>query len=97
MSKLTPNHPIFIEAIQKKQRLACTYHGKPRIIEPQCYGIGKPGRELLRVHQVQGGTEAEPLFFASEIQSPQPIGTFTQAGPNYKRDDSAMTTIFAQL
>lgn len=93
----TPQLPTFIQAIQSKQRLACTYHGKPRIIEPQCYGIGRKGRELLRVHQVNGGDQPEPLFFASDIENVRVVGTFDKPGPNYKRNDSAMATIFAQL
>lgn len=93
----TPQLQIFVEAIESKQRLACTYHGKPRVIEPQCYGIGRKGRELLRVHQVEGGVEAEPLFFASDIGNVRVAGTFAKPGPNYKRNDSAMASIFAQL
>lgn len=97
---MTPKHPIFVDAIEKKQQLSCVYHGKPRIIEPQCYGVGRPGRELLRVHQrqqLQPGQEPEPLFTAADIENPQVIGTFTKPGPNYKRNDSAMVEIFAQL
>jgi hypothetical protein len=93
----TPQHPLFIEAIEKKMRLACVYHGKPRVIEPQCYGVGHPGRELVRVHQIRGGSQAEPLFYAAEIEDVRPIDTFTKPGPNYRRNDSAMAVIFAQL
>jgi hypothetical protein len=93
----TPRHPVFIDAIKQKLRLACVYHGRPRIIEPQCYGVGHPGRELVRVHQIRGGTQAEPLFYATEIEDVRSIDTFTKPGPNYRRDDSAMAVIFAQL
>lgn len=97
---MTAKHPTFIEAIHKKQRLSCTYHGKPRIIEPQAYGVGRPGRELVRVHQrheLQPGEQREPLFYASDIENARVVGTFTQPGPHYTRDDSAMVVIFAQL
>jgi len=97
MTPLTPEHVFFIEAIENKLRLACSYHGKRRLIEPQCYGMGYRGRELVRVHQLRGGGDREPLFFASDIEDVMVVGSFTKPGPHYTRDDSAMATIFAQL
>ena len=98
MLKVTkPQHPMLVEAIETRQRLACMYHRKARIIEPQCYGLGRKGQELLRVHQIEGGDQKEPLFSPSDIEDLQVIGTFTRPGPRYKRGDSAMVTIFAQL
>jgi len=89
---------IIAEAIEKKRRLRCTYHGKARIIEPQCYGIGTRGTELLRVHQIQGGSQREPLFDVVKIKDLFAFDEFfTQPGPNYKRNDSAMKKIFCQL
>jgi hypothetical protein len=56
------------------------------------------GTELLRVHQIQGGTEREPLFNVSKIENLVVLEeAFAQPGPNYKKNDSAMTTIFCQL
>jgi hypothetical protein len=46
-----------IESIQRKQKLAFTYNGKTRIVEPQCYGMGHKGTELLRAHQLKGGVQ----------------------------------------
>ncbi len=89
---------IIVDAIRKKRRLRFTYSGKRRIVEPQCYGIGIKGTELLRVHQIQGGTQPEPLFDVSKIEGLVVLDeAFTQPGPNYKKNDSAMTTIFCQL
>ena len=82
----------------KRRRLRFTYNGKSRITEPQCYGIGAKGTELLRVHQIQGGTQREPLFDVSRIEDLVALDeVFTKRGPNYKKNDSAMTTIFCQL
>ena len=75
-----------------------SYNGKTRIAEPQCYGIGSKGTELLRVHQIQGGTQPEPLFDVAKILDLVVLDEhFERPGPNYTRNDSAMKTIFAQL
>jgi hypothetical protein len=88
----------FVDAIHGRRRLSFTYHGKPRVAEPQCYGIGTKGTELLRVHQILGGQQPEPLFDVSQISELVVLDQhFTRPGPNYKRNDSAMRIIFAQL
>jgi hypothetical protein len=92
-----PN-PVFINAIRHKRRLRFVYNGRARLAEPQCYGLGRRGTELLRVLQLSGGSEPEPLFDVSKMRELQVLDEhFTQPGPNYARDDSAMDTIFAQL
>lgn len=89
---------LIVKAIQNKQRLRFTYNDKIRIAEPQCYGIGTKGTELLRIHQIQGGTEPEPLFDVSKMKDLVLLEEhFTKPGPNYKKNDSAMKTIFCQL
>ena|SRR2546430_2180583 len=97
MTKSVANE-IIVEAINVKRRLSFTYHGKERIAEPQCYGVGTKGTELLRVHQIQGGSQREPLFDVSKIRDLVVLHQhFTKPGPNYKRNDTAMKIIFAQL
>ena len=87
-----------LDAIQHRRRLRFTYSGKPRLAEPQCYGMGKRGTELLRVHQLRGGAMPEPLFDVARMEGLVMLEeTFAKPGPNYKRNDSAMVTIFAQL
>ena len=89
---------IIVDAIRKKRRLRFTYNGKTRIAEPQCYGIGVKGTELLRVHQIRGGIQREPLFDVSRMEDLVALNeVFTKPGPNYKKNDSAMRTIFCQL
>ena len=87
-----------VKAIEHKRRLRFSYNGRTRLVEPQCYGIGARGTELLRAHQLQGGQQREPLFDVSRITDLEVLNdVFDRPGPNYKRDDSAMKTIFAQL
>jgi predicted DNA-binding transcriptional regulator YafY len=85
-------------AIHDKRRLRFSYHGKTRLVEPQCHGLGRKGTELLRGHQLQGGTQREPLFNISEISELEVLDEhFDKPGPNYKKNDSAMVKIFSQL
>ena len=91
-------HQRILESIRTRRRLRFLYNGRVRIVEPQCHGMGTKGTELLRAHQLQGGEQREPLFDVSKIEDLVMLDeTFTKPGPNYKRDDSAMKTIFAQL
>jgi predicted DNA-binding transcriptional regulator YafY len=91
-------HQLILESIRTRRRLRFLYNGRVRIVEPQCYGIGTKGTELVRVHQLQGGDQREPLFDVSKIKDLVMLDeTFTKPGPNYKKGDSAMKTIFAQL
>lgn len=89
---------MLVRAVEQKRRLRFLYNGRSRLVEPQCYGIGARGTELLRAHQLQGGQEREPLFDVSKIADLEVLDErFDRPGPNYKRADSAMKTIFAQL
>jgi len=91
-------NPLIVRSIQDKRRLRFIYNGKLRIAEPQCYGRGARGTELLRVHQIVGGTQREPLFDVEKIDELVLLDdVFDKPGPNYKRNDSAMKTIFCQL
>ncbi len=91
-------NPVIAQSIVEKRRLRFSYHGRIRLVEPQCYGVGAKGTQLLRVHQIEGGTQREPLFDVSKIEDLVLLDeVFTRPGPNYKRDDSAMKTIYGQL
>lgn len=89
---------LIVQAIKMKQRMKFTYNGKGRYVEPQCYGIGTKDTELLRVHQLSGGSEREPLFTVSKIEDLKFLDEFfIQPGPNYKKGDSAMKVIYCEL
>lgn len=94
-----PNpNPLIVRAIVEKRRLRFSYSGRTRVVEPQCYGVGTRGTELLRVHQIHGGSQREPLFDVSKMTGLVVLDEgFTKVGPNYKRNDSAMKVIFCQL
>jgi predicted DNA-binding transcriptional regulator YafY len=85
-------------AIHDKRRLRFSYHGTMRLVEPQCHGLGNKGTELLRGHQLKGGSQREPLFDVSKISGLEVLDEhFDKPGPNYKKNDSAMVKIFSQL
>ena len=90
--------PVLIQAIRERRRLRLVYHGKVRLVEPQCYGIGNRGTELLRVHQIEGGSQREPLLDVAKIEGLTLLEErFTAPGPNYTRGDSAMKHIYCEL
>jgi hypothetical protein len=97
----SPNFVVnetLVEAIRTRRRLSFTYGGKTRIVEPQCYGMGTQGTELLRVHPIKGGVQKEPLFDVSKIENLVLLEQrFAAPSPNYKKNDAAMKAIFAQL
>jgi hypothetical protein len=93
-----PTTPQLCAAIEQRRRIRFSYHGRARLAEPQCYGIGARGKELLRVQQIEGGQQREPLFYVDEMKDLAILDErFTQPGPNYRRNDSAMKLIFCQL
>ena len=76
--------PRVVHPIEHRRRLRFTYNGKPRLVEPQCYGVGTKGTELLRVHQLRGGTEREPLFDVARIGEIVVLDdTFQAPGPQH--------------
>ena len=90
-------NPMLVKAIERRRRLRFLYRGRTRIVEQQCYGLGRKGTELLRVHQRQGGSQPEPLFDVSKMDHLELLHeTLDRPGPNYRKNDSAMKTILAQ-
>ena len=89
---------VLVGAIEHKHRLRFLYDRSWRLVEPQCYGISRGGNELLRALQLEGGDIGEQLFTISKMIGLKLLNeTFDRPGPNYKKNDSAMKTIFAQL
>jgi len=86
------------EAIRNKQRIKFKYNEKLRIGEPQCCGQTTTGKDAVRVHLLSGGSRPEQLFELEKIQSLEILSEhFTKAGPNYRKNDSAMKLIYCQL
>ncbi|RQX79199.1 hypothetical protein DF034_30390 [Burkholderia anthina] len=96
-------HQQLIEAISNLRVLELRYDGYSRIIEPHAYGVSDEGHYLLRCYQTAGGSHSGSsigwkLLRTGEIGSLYANGTvFQGARPGYKRSDSAMRHIYAQL
>jgi hypothetical protein len=89
---------LICEAIKTKQRLSFVYNDKLRVAEPQCCGQTTAGKDAIRATLISGGSRPEQLFEPDKIKSFQLLDEyFTEAGPNYKRNDSAMRVIYCQL
>ena len=85
-------------AIHEWRRIGLRYNDKERVVEPQCYGRGTRGEDLLRVHQPKGGSAREPLFTVDKMEDLRILDErFDRPGPNYRMNDSAMVEIYAQL
>jgi hypothetical protein len=92
-----------MSAIENKEVLRFVYSGKPRIVEPQTYGVSIAGREVLRGHQVGGGSASgrsriAKLFDLAQMSDLGKTGArFSGALPEHNPRDSAMVEVFATL
>lgn len=91
-----------IDAIDNLQVLTFTYSGIPRVVEPHALGISRTGKEVLRCYQTHGGHVTPghewDLCELSKIYNLSISGTYFQTPrPGYKKGDSHMISIFAQL
>ena len=92
-----------IQAIYNCELLSFSYDGYTRVVEPHAYGVSTAGKTILRSYQVEGGHasgHSQPwhLFSLSKIVGLSSTGRkFSGARHDYKRNDSAMLKIYAQL
>jgi hypothetical protein len=89
---------LIVASIKARRRISFIYHGERRIAEPQCLGLTATNAETLRGYLPAGGKISEPLFAVAKMSDFVVLDEhFTKPGPNYKKGDSAMRTIFAEL
>lgn len=90
---------LICNAIKSKQRLQFEYNNKTRVVEPQCYGVGAKGNELLRGYEVEGSIEkTNKLYDLAKVNFLRLLDkNFTSPGPAYQKGDSAMKTIYCEL
>lgn len=92
-----------INAIQNCEQLTFNYDGILRVVEPHTYGITATGKESIRAYQIQGGhmsghNESWHLFTVSKMLGVRGTGVkFSGVRQGYKRQDSVMQRIYAQL
>jgi hypothetical protein len=83
-----------VDAIQSQNTLAFTYHGESRTVEPHCYGMDSDGDASLRAFQIGKGWR---MFHLADMGPIQTVGAFQGPRQGYKRNDKAMSRIYAQL
>ena len=83
-----------IGAIQQRHTLSFRYHGEHRTVEPHCYGSDKDGDASLRAYQIGKGWR---MFHLADMGPIQVGDQFQGPRQGYKRNDSAMAVIYAQL
>jgi hypothetical protein len=87
-----------VRAIRERRVVSFEYNGRARVVEPQCYGVGSKGTELLRALQVQDRETKEALFDVAKMHDLCILDRrFVDPGQHYRPNDSAMVTVFAQL
>lgn len=91
-----------IDAINRRLVLEVRYDGHRRVIQPHAVGLSKKGDPILRCWQLSvnkpGSVQGWRLMEVVEMLVIGPTGdVFAGAQPGYKRGDSAMVRIYAQL
>jgi predicted DNA-binding transcriptional regulator YafY len=90
-----------VSAIQNKQLLSFQYDNVTRTVEPHTYGRDKKGNDVVSAWQLSGKSGDPPAWRLYEVSRLAGLRVlpqhFANARPQYKRNDSRMTTIYAQL
>ncbi|MDP3262450.1 MAG: hypothetical protein U1E06_07885 [Tabrizicola sp.] len=88
------NMTVF-SAVRERRMLHFWYDGEQRTIEPHCYGRDSNGHEALRAFQI-GGKGWRMFHVGEMVRVVSAAETFVPR-PDFKRNDKAMSTIFAQV
>lgn len=91
-----------IKAINEKKLVRLYYSEGYRTVEPHAYGLGNSGNDLLRGYQVDGASESDKptgwkLFKLDEIRDLSLTENIFEERKGYRRGDSAMQKIYAEI
>jgi hypothetical protein len=90
-------------AIAQWHLLGFVYDGQARVLEPHTFGIDSTGQPALCGYQVSGGSRSGQVhgwktLRLDKLDEPKVLPrSFHRPRPEYKRDDPAFDTIWAQL
>ena len=92
-------HPLIVQAFKERRRIGASYRDKPSVIEPQCHGIGKSGKQQLRVYLPEDTDEhKEKRFDVDALRDLQlRDDRFDKPGPHYQPNGSWFRVMFHQL
>lgn len=92
-----------IDAINNRNLLAFMYNGHYRIAEPHTFGVSGKGNNSLSAYQVHGSSDKGivpdwKLFTIEKISGLEILEeVFSGTRPGYRRRDSRMVRIYAEL
>jgi hypothetical protein len=89
------------EAIHKKRLLKLSLRGHKLLVEPHAYGLssqGKPSLLCYRVSDDIATSEGWKVLSLTEIHSVEiTLSSFSSPRPGYRRNDTTIAAVFAQL
>lgn len=91
-----------IDAIRNRQILSFSYDSLPRLVEPHAVGLSTAANQVMRCFQV-GGSHRKAGHDWDLVKLERVVGLkmtgehFAAPRPGYRRGDSAMSTIYAEL
>lgn len=94
---------LLCEAVATRKRLAFTYEGHARVVEPYCHGFTRAGAEVLRAVQVRGSSrsgqfDGGKLWTVSKMRLVRTLNEdFVPDDPDYEPNDSAMARIHCRI
>jgi len=90
-----------INAIKNMQTIKFLYDDLERIVEPHTFGCNFKQNDVLRAFQIGGesstGLNFFKLYSISKIENLEVYGEFNEPRKDYKKGDSAMKVIYAEL
>lgn len=92
-----------IDAIKGRNLLEFSYDGHQRVVEPHTFGVSTKGNDSLSAYQVEGTSDKGvvpdwKLFTISKIVGfKKSDKTFLGTRPEYRKGDSRMSIIYAEL
>ncbi len=89
-------------AIESRHRLAFSYDGFPREIEPHAHGTSSKGKEVVRGFQTDGQSSSGRLGWRLwDVTKMRPFrvceSTFSDTQPDYVRGDSHMHPVHCEI
>lgn len=94
---------VIINAVENYNLLEFSYKGHHRIVEPHTYGVNHKGNETLVAYQIDGTSDEGDVpdwkqFTIEKISNLHVLDeTFTSTRKGYKKGDSRMDEIYAEL
>lgn len=96
------NH-LITQAIRERRKLQFSYHGRPRLTDPQVFGVSSKGNEVVLCwqtggHSSKGGLPDWRMFETAEMHGVQLTGEhFTPRPQRHNTFESDIRTVYAAV